>query len=115
MWADLTTCRTVRTSGLPPGRKVSVYRLTPLCLVYPALCALTSNMITSLVYSHDDISRLSRPVLMGPRLSLGSIRDICDASMWLCAANSEEDVGGSASITQKTSEWKAGCGDEGDP
>ncbi|KZP16210.1 hypothetical protein FIBSPDRAFT_749190 [Athelia psychrophila] len=105
MWADLTTCRTVRASGLPPGRKVSVYRLTPPCLVYPALDALASNMITSLVYSHDIVSRLS----------LGSIRDICDASMWLCAANSEEDVGGSASITQKASEWKAGCGDEGDP
>ncbi|KZP21658.1 alpha/beta-hydrolase [Athelia psychrophila] len=105
MWADPTTCRTVRASGLPPGRKVSVYCLAPPCLVDPALGALASNMITSLVYSHDVVSRLS----------LGSIRDIRNASMWLCAANGEEGAGGSASITQKASAWKAGRGDDGDP
>ncbi|KZP29574.1 hypothetical protein FIBSPDRAFT_684896, partial [Athelia psychrophila] len=105
MWADLTTCHTVYTSRVSPGRKVSVYHLAPLCLVYPALGALASNMVTSLVYSHNIVSRLS----------LGSIRDICEASMWLCAADGEENVGGLVSITQKASEWKVGCGDEGDP
>lgn len=66
---------------------------------------LASNMITSLVYSHDVVSRLS----------LGSIRDIRNASMWLCAANGEE--GGSASVTAKASAWKAGRkgGDAVDP
>ncbi|KAF7969412.1 hypothetical protein HWV62_27411 [Athelia sp. TMB] len=102
MWADPKTCRTVRSSGLPPGRKVSVYCLAPPCLVDPALGALASNMITSLVYSHDVVSRLS----------LGSIRDIRNASMWLCAANDEE--GGSASVTQKASAWKAGQGTDAD-
>jgi len=103
MWADPKTCRTVRSSGLPVGRRVSVYCFAPPCLVDPTLSAMASNLITSLVYSHDVVSRLS----------LGSVRDVRNAAMWLCAANDEEQ--GYASVTRKARAWKAGGGNFGAP
>jgi sn1-specific diacylglycerol lipase len=122
MWADPKTCCTVRSSGLPAGRRVSVYCFAPpylsffsvtcvvlislilhRCLVDPALSALASNLITSLVYSHDVVSRLS----------LGSVKDIRNAAMWLCAANDEEQ--GYDSVTRKARAWKAGEGNFGTP
>ena len=69
----------------------------------PALSALASNLITSLVYSHDVVSRLS----------LGSVKDIRNAAMWLCAANDEEQ--GYASVTRKARAWKEGGGNFGTP
>jgi hypothetical protein len=38
------------------------------------------NLLTSLVYSHDVVSRLS----------LGSVRDMARAAMWLCATKGKE-------------------------
>ncbi|EIM85476.1 alpha/beta-hydrolase [Stereum hirsutum FP-91666 SS1] len=76
-WADPTTCLTVKASGLPVGRRVSVFCFGPRCLTDPRLSALASNLVTSFVYSHDVVSRLS----------LGSIRDITRAAAWLCNAN----------------------------
>lgn len=46
------------------------------------LSSLASELIVSFVYSHDVVSRLS----------LGSVRDIKNASMWLCEAH--ERTGG---------------------
>lgn len=69
----------------------------------PALSALASNLITSLVYSHDVVSRLS----------LGSVRDIRNAALWLCDANDEAE--GYASVTRRASAWKAGTGNSADP
>jgi hypothetical protein len=73
------------------------------CLVDPVLSALASNLITSLVYSHDVVSRLS----------LGSVKDIRNTAMWLCAANDEEQ--GYASVTKKARAWKEGGGNFGTP
>ncbi|EIN10153.1 alpha/beta-hydrolase [Punctularia strigosozonata HHB-11173 SS5] len=77
-WADPKTCLTVRSSGLPVGRRVSVYCFAPPCLTDEALTVLAADMVTSFVYSHDVVSRLS----------LGSICDIRNAAMWLCDAQS---------------------------
>lgn len=73
------------------------------CVVDPALSALAANLITSLVYSHDVVARLS----------LGSVKDIRNAAMWLCAANDEEQ--GYASVTRKARAWKEGGGNFGTP
>lgn len=64
----------------------------------PGLSALASNLITSFIYSHDVVSRLS----------LGSVRDIRNAAMWLCDANDEAE--GYASVTSRARAWKAGSG-----
>jgi len=98
MWADPKTCCTVRSSGLPIGHRVSVYCFAPPCVVDPGLSALASNLITSFVYSHDVVSRLS----------LGSVRDIRNAAMWLCDANDEAE--GYVSVTSRARAWKAGSG-----
>jgi sn1-specific diacylglycerol lipase len=58
---------------------VSVYCFAPPCITDEALGHLAANMITSFVYSYDIVSRLS----------LGSIRDIRNAAMWLCEAQSQ--------------------------
>lgn len=73
------------------------------CLTDPALGALASNLITSFIFSHDVVSRLS----------LGSIRDIRNAAMWLCAANDESE--GYAAVTRRARAWKAGAGGADDP
>lgn len=109
MWADPKTCKTVRSSGLPVGRRVSVYCFAPPCITDPNLSHLSSKLIVSFVYSHDVVSRLS----------LGSVRDIKNAAMWLCDANDRtgdgKDGSGYTSVTQRARQWKAGWGSNEDP
>ncbi|KAG2014040.1 hypothetical protein CC2G_010891 [Coprinopsis cinerea AmutBmut pab1-1] len=102
IWADPRTCLTVPSSGLPVGRRVQVYCFAPPALTDAALSRLASKLIVSFVYSHDVVSRLS----------LGSIRDIRNAAMWLCEANDsphEKDKReGYSAVTAKAREWQAG-------
>ncbi|TFY82574.1 hypothetical protein EWM64_g1438 [Hericium alpestre] len=100
MWADPKTCATVRSSGLPAGRRVSVYCIAPPCIADARLSALAANMITSFIYSHDVVSRLS----------LGSIRDMNRAAHWLCDSNSNNKEEGYSAITRKALKWKTGFG-----
>lgn len=79
-----------------------LYSLVHRCIVDPGLSALASNLITSFVYSNDVVSRLS----------LGSVRDIRNAAMWLCDANDEAE--GYGSVTSKARAWKAGSESAGD-
>ncbi|KAG8754175.1 hypothetical protein FRC14_005314 [Serendipita sp. 396] len=80
MWADPTTCLTVPASGLAVGRRVSAYCIAPPGFTSAELSRLSSPMITSFVYSHDVVSRLS----------LGSIRDLSRACWWLSDGKNEE-------------------------
>ncbi|KAI0643609.1 alpha/beta-hydrolase [Trametes meyenii] len=108
MWASPETRLTHRASGLPINRQVTAYCFAPPCIVSPRLGAkaAASGLITSFVYSHDVVSRLS----------LGSVRDLTRAAVWLCAAeNREGDKGdGYSSVTKKALKWKMGRGEEGD-
>ncbi|KIJ32331.1 hypothetical protein M422DRAFT_35874 [Sphaerobolus stellatus SS14] len=79
MWADPVTCRTVPSSGLPSNHRVSVYCFAPPCVTSGSLSRLCRDMVTSLVYSYDFVSRLS----------LGSIRDLNRAAYWLCEGEGE--------------------------
>ncbi|KAG0695787.1 hypothetical protein DFH29DRAFT_954100 [Suillus ampliporus] len=101
MWADPATCLTVPSSGLPADRNVSVYCIGPPCLTDAALSRLASKLVTSFVCSDDIVSRLS----------LGSVRDIRNAALWLCDAN-ERNGGteGYSVITNRIKRWKAGEG-----
>lgn len=68
-----------------------------------ALSRLTSHLIVSLVYSHDVVSRLS----------LGSVRDLRNAAMWLCEAESSSGEGsaeGWSAVTSRARSWKDGTG-----
>jgi hypothetical protein len=129
MWADPKTCLTVKSSGLPLNRRVSVYCFAPpyvpvrrsatrtwsdhhsSSLIDPALGKIAENLITSFVYSHDVVSRLS----------LGAIRDLGAASMWLCDGNEAKegrhanDAAGYTAVTARAKRWKAGSGTEDDP
>ncbi|KAF9268403.1 alpha/beta-hydrolase [Marasmius fiardii PR-910] len=110
MWADPKTCLTVHSSGLPAARRVSVYCFAPPALTDAALSKLANNLIVSFVYSHDVVSRLS----------LGAIRDLRNAAVWLCDANEEgvdQGNGGSGyvAVTSRASRWKAGSGSSEDP
>ncbi|KAJ7367788.1 hypothetical protein DFH08DRAFT_919392 [Mycena albidolilacea] len=111
MWADPKTCLTVKSSGLPLNRRVSVYCFAPPSLIDPALGKIAENLITSFVYSHDVVSRLS----------LGAIRDLGAASMWLCDGNEAKegrhanDAAGYTAVTARAKRWKAGSGTEDDP
>ncbi|KAL0949095.1 hypothetical protein HGRIS_009185 [Hohenbuehelia grisea] len=109
MWADPETCLTVPSSGLPVGRQVSVYCFAPPCLTDAALSRLSRRLIVSFVYSHDVVSRLS----------LGSIRDLKNAAMWLCEANEatggRADGEGYAGVTARAGVWKSGGGSPDDP
>ncbi|KIM45786.1 hypothetical protein M413DRAFT_440826 [Hebeloma cylindrosporum] len=103
MWADPKTCLTVKSSGLPAGRNVQVYAFAPPSLTDAALTRLTSHLIVSLVYSHDVVSRLS----------LGSVRDLRNAAMWLCEAESSSGEGsgeGWSAVTSRARRWKDGTG-----
>jgi len=104
-WADPRTCLTVRSSGLPPGRHVSVYCIAPPALVDPALSKLADRLIVSFVYSHDVVSRLS----------LGSVRDLRNAASWLCEAESRHVGEGWTAVTTRAKQWKAGAGKLDDP
>lgn len=122
MWADPATCLTVPPSGLPADRSVSVYCIGPpyvahlrrlahnfqnfcSCLTDAALSRLASKLVTSFVCSDDVVSRLS----------LGSVRDIRNAALWLCDAN-ERNGGteGYSVITNRIRRWKAGDGSSDD-
>ncbi|KAH7921707.1 alpha/beta-hydrolase [Leucogyrophana mollusca] len=106
MWADPTTCLTINSSGLPVDRPVSVYCVAPPCLVDAALSRLAAKLVVSFVYSDDIVSRLS----------LGSIRDMRNASLWLCDANERSGgTEGYAIVTQRARQWKAGNGSSDDP
>ncbi|KAH7912444.1 hypothetical protein BJ138DRAFT_1148322 [Hygrophoropsis aurantiaca] len=106
MWADPTTCLTVNSSGLPVDRPVAVYCVAPPCLVDAELSRLAAKLVVSFVYSNDIVSRIS----------LGSIRDMRNASLWLCDAN-EKSGGkeGYVSVTQRARQWKSGHGSPNDP
>ncbi|KAG1753287.1 hypothetical protein EDB19DRAFT_1978867 [Suillus lakei] len=105
MWADPATCLTVPSSGLPTDHNVSVYCIGPPCLTDAGLSRLASKMVTSFVCSDDIVSRLS----------LGSVRDIRNAALWLCDAN-ERNGGteGYSVITNRIKQWKAGDGSSDD-
>ncbi|KAI0786513.1 hypothetical protein C8Q75DRAFT_808486 [Abortiporus biennis] len=100
MWADLCNRQTHTESGLPVGRGVSAYCFAPPCLVDSRLCALSakSGLITSFVYSHDVVSRLS----------LGSIRDLTRVASWLCEAEREGKGEGYTGVTKRALKMKAG-------
>ncbi|KAI8984919.1 alpha/beta-hydrolase [Trametes punicea] len=108
MWASPETRLTHRASGLPINRQVAAYCFAPPCLVSPRLGAkaAASGLITSFVYGHDIVSRLS----------LGSVRDLTRAAVWLCAAeNRDTDKGdGYSTVTKKALKCKLGRGEEGD-
>ncbi|KAF6762506.1 hypothetical protein DFP72DRAFT_559729 [Ephemerocybe angulata] len=108
IWADPETCLTVPASGLPAGRNVQVYCYAPPALTDAALGRLADKLIISFVYSHDIVSRLS----------LGSIRDIRNAAMWLCEANeaagTDKKSEGYSAISERARKWKAGKGYKGD-
>ena len=124
MWADPKTCLTVRSSGLPVGRRVQVYSFAPPYVLCPSvsdsnsrlhwsrsladanLARLSSKLIVSLVYSHDVVSRLS----------LGSVQDLRSAAMWLCEAEvngGKADEGWSA-VIQRARRWKSSEGSKED-
>jgi hypothetical protein len=121
MWADPATCLTVPSSGLPTDHNVSVYCIgppyvmylirvghifhPPSCLTDAGLSRLASKMVTSFICSDDIVSRLS----------LGSVRDIRNAALWLCDAN-ERNGGteGHSVITNRIRRWKAGDGSSDD-
>ncbi|KAL7281997.1 hypothetical protein ACG7TL_003464 [Trametes sanguinea] len=108
MWASPETRLTHRASGLPINRQVTAYCFAPPCLVSPKLGAkaAASGLITSFVYGHDIVSRLS----------LGSVRDLTRAAVWLCAAENREGdkTDGYSAVTKKALKWKMGRGAEGD-
>ncbi|KZT20637.1 alpha/beta-hydrolase [Neolentinus lepideus HHB14362 ss-1] len=104
LWADPRTCLTVRSSGLPAGRRVSVYCFAPPCVADGPLSRLCSSLITSFVYSNDVVSRLS----------LGSVRDITRAAAWLCESNARSQDDGYASVTKRALKRKTGLGAEGE-
>ncbi|THH05489.1 hypothetical protein EW145_g4766 [Phellinidium pouzarii] len=109
-WANPETCLTVPSSGLPVGRRVTAYCFAPPCLVSPALSTLSNKLITSFVYSHDVVSRLS----------LGSVRDMNRAASWLCEANKANNVNkakgeGYTAVTKRAMKWHAGYGSLEDP
>lgn len=69
------------------------------------LTSFTEKLIVSLVYSHDIVSRLS----------LGSVRDLRNAAMWLCEAEANDKCNeGWSSITQRANLWKDGKGTKDD-
>lgn len=103
-WADPRTCLTVKSSGLPVDRRVYVYCFGPPALVDAALSRLTNKLIVSIVYSNDVVARLS----------LGSIRDLKNAAMWLCEANEAGDREGWSAITGHANRWKEGTGSKDD-
>jgi len=109
-WADPQTCLTVRSSGLPVGHRVSAYCFAPPCIVCPALSSLSYELVTSFAYSHDIVSCLS----------LGSVRDMNRAALWLCNAHHEAQTDGRepegyGAITMRAMKWKAGYGRADDP
>ena len=71
----------------------------------PRLCELSKNLITSFVYSHDLVSRLS----------LGTMRDVSRAAVWLCKAEAEGRPEGYSGVTRRALRHKMGFGSRDDP
>jgi len=71
----------------------------------PRLCELSKTLITSFVYSHDLVSRLS----------LGALRDMSRAAVWLCKAEAEGRPEGYTGITRRALRHKMGFGSRDDP
>lgn len=69
-----------------------------------ALCRLSEKLIVSFVYSHDVVSRLS----------LGTVRDLKNAAMWLCEAEAAGKGEGWSAITTRAGQWKSGVGSQDD-
>jgi hypothetical protein len=66
-----------------------------------SLSRLADKLIVSFVYSHDVVARLS----------LGSVRDLKNAALWLCEANETKEAGdGYVAVTTRARQWKAGHG-----
>ena len=82
-------------------RFFSHFQLT-LCarsLTDASLSRLADKLIVSFVYSHDVVARLS----------LGSVRDLKNAALWLCEANETKEAGdGYVAVTTRARQWKAG-------
>lgn len=71
-----------------------------------ALSRLANRLVTSFVYSHDVVSRLC----------LGAVRDLRNAALWLCDAESNGKAGeGWTTVTSRARQWKAGTGSKDDP
>ena len=81
------------------------YVFIPRAAYDPHLCELSKNLITSFVYSHDLVSRLS----------LGAIRDVSRAAVWLCKAEAEGRPEGHTGITRRALRHKMGFGSRDDP
>ena len=66
------------------------------------------ELITSFAYSFDVVTRLS----------LGSVRDMVRAALWLCKANDTKENGrpsdGYGAVTLRTLKFKAGLSEDGD-
>jgi len=67
------------------------------CITSPLLSRLCSNLITSIVYSFDVVSRLS----------LGSIRDLNRAAYWLCEGQGAES---SVNVLRRALKGRMGFG-----
>jgi len=87
------------------GRRVSVYCFAPPAAYDAHLCELSKDLITSFVYSHDLVSRLS----------LGALRDMSRAAVWLCKAEAEGRPEGYTGITRRALRHKMGFGSRDDP
>src|SRR6266851_3423156 len=80
-------------------------RFIPRAAYDPRLCELSKDLITSFVYSHDLVSRLS----------LGALRDMSRAAVWLCKAEAEGRPEGYTGITRRALRHKMGFGSRDDP
>jgi sn1-specific diacylglycerol lipase len=80
-------------------------RFSPSAAWDPHLCELSKNLITSFVYSHDLVSRLS----------LGTMRDVSRAAVWLCKAEAEGRPEGYSGVTRRALRHKMGFGTRDDP
>ena len=75
-----------------------------------ALGKLGEDLITSFVYSHDIVSRLT----------IGTMQDLRRAALWLCDANTREmkskdaPAEGYASVTKRALKAKTGFGNQDD-
>lgn len=127
IWADPKSCRTVKSSGLPVGRRVSVYsfappygfprifvRMTltdtaarPRCTTDVPLAKLAENLVVSFIYSHDLVSRLS----------IGTVMDLRNAALTLCMAEASENGDkrcGHSAVLERAGKWKSGFGSPDD-
>ncbi len=94
--------RKLASPGRPTFRPL---RSIPSAAYDPHLCELSKNLITSFVYSHDLVSRLS----------LGALRDMSRAAVWLCKAEAEGRPEGYSGITRRALRHKMGFGSPDDP